>query len=458
MISRLFIFVLVHGLAGLAGWQLGGDRGALVGVVLLGMVWVLLDWSREARLVAWLRQGDLTDSPVRSGLLGELADRTRRLARRLNQQSDQSAARLQDFLAAIQASPNGVVLLDPNGGIEWCNQTAAAHLGIDAVRDLGQLVGNLVRHPSFADYDAGQNYLNEVMMEGRYNTAARPVLLSLQLHRYGEGRKLLLTRDVTAVQQAEAMRRDFIANVSHEIRTPLTVLSGVVETLQSLPLNLDERERYLSMMMAQTQRMQSLVNDLLALSRLEGSPAPSDQEWTPLAAIMSHCEQEARALSSALGGESSARQRLLFAPTPPYLIGGSQTEMFSAFSNLISNAVRYTPANGTVEVSWDMAEDGAQPPRLMFSVQDTGMGIAAEHIPRLTERFYRVDQSRSRETGGTGLGLAIVKHVLQRHGAELKISSTPGQGSRFSIVLSASRTRLAAGSEPLMTLPGADLA
>ena len=458
MISRLFIFGLLQGLAGLAGWLLAGERGALVGVVALSLVWVLLDWSREAKLVAWLRQGDFSDTPVRRGLLGELADRTRRLARKLNQQSEQSAARLQDFLAAIQASPNGVVLLDPDGGIEWCNQTAAAHLGIDAVRDLGQLVGNLVRHPAFADYDAGQNYLQEVLMEGRDNTAARPVLLSLQLHRYGEGRKLLLSRDVTAVQQAEAMRRDFIANVSHEIRTPLTVLSGVVETLQSLPLNPDERERYLAMMMAQTQRMQSLVSDLLALSRLEGSPTPSEQVWTPLSVIMSHCEQEARALSLTLSGDTGVMQQLRFAPTPPYLIGGSQTEMISAFSNLISNAVRYTPLDGAVDVSWDIDGEAGQPHRLVFSVQDTGMGIAAEHIPRLTERFYRVDQSRSRETGGTGLGLAIVKHVLQRHGAELKISSTQGQGSRFSILLSASRTRLADGSEPLMTLPGADLA
>ena len=244
---------------------------------------------------------------------------------------------------------------------------------------------------------------------------------------------LLLSRDVTAVEQAEIMRRDFVANVSHEIRTPLTVLMGFVETLQHLPLDEHERKRYLTLMAQQAHRMQTLVSDLLTLSRLEGSPLPGSGEWTAVATMMAQCEQEAQALSAILGKS----QGLRFAEPPELEIAGSPNELLSALSNLVSNAVRYTPSGGTIHVQGRTLADG----RFEFSVRDTGPGIASEHIARLTERFYRVDRSRSRETGGTGLGLAIVKHVVQRHGAELKIESTPGVGSTFAIVFPASRMR-----------------
>jgi two-component system phosphate regulon sensor histidine kinase PhoR len=265
------------------------------------------------------------------------------------------------------------------------------------------------------------------------STASRPRKLSLRLHPYGEGRLLILSRDVTAKEQAETMRRDFVANVSHEIRTPLTVLSGFVETLQSLDLPREERNRYLQMMGLQTQRMQTLVSDLLTLSRLEGSPPPGSGEWTPLASLLAQCEQEARALAASLG----KKLELQFLPGAEVAIAGTPSELQSAFSNLVSNAVRYTPPGGTIQVQWRQLTDG----RGEFSVRDTGPGIAPEHISRLTERFYRVDRSRSRETGGTGLGLAIVKHVVQRHGGELKIQSTPGVGSTFAIQFPASRLR-----------------
>jgi two-component system phosphate regulon sensor histidine kinase PhoR len=265
---------------------------------------------------------------------------------------------------------------------------------------------------------------------------SRPVKLSLYLHPYGEGRSLLLSRDVTAVEQAETMRRDFIANVSHEIRTPLTVLVGFVETLQNLPLDGEERARYLGLMAQQAQRMQTLVGDLLTLSRLEGSPLPGAGEWTALAGLVAQCEQDGKALSAMLGKS----QDIEFAPPPPLEISGAPSELLSAMSNLVSNAVRYTPAAGSIEVRWRALPGG----RGELSVRDTGPGIAPEHISRLTERFYRVDRSRSRETGGTGLGLAIVKHVVQRHGAELTIESTPGTGSTFAIRFPASRLRAAA--------------
>ena len=264
--------------------------------------------------------------------------------------------------------------------------------------------------------------------------------ISIQRHRYGEGKQLLLTRDVTLLEQAEAMRRDFVANVSHEIRTPLTVLSGFVETLQTLDLNAEEQKRYLALMAIQADRMQGLVEDLLTLSRLEGSPTPSLQSTLPLAHLMQSCEQEAHGLSDTIS-HGAEPQHIEFQTDhllADAVLLGNERELQSAVSNLVSNAVRYTPAGGRILVSVGQGSDGS----LMVEVRDTGAGIAAEHLPRLTERFYRVDRSRSRESGGTGLGLAIVKHVMQRHGASLSISSEVGQGSCFKLTFPATRWRL----------------
>jgi two-component system phosphate regulon sensor histidine kinase PhoR len=334
-----------------------------------------------------------------------------------------------------------VVLLDAEGRIEWCNQIAAVHLGFDAQRDVMQSIGNLVRDPDFGAYYAAQDFTDEVVLQGRDSTASRPVRISVHLHPYGDGRKLLLTRDVTALEQADAMRRDFVANVSHEIRTPLTVLTGFVETLQTLPLDAEERARYLAMMAQQAARMQSVVHDLLTLSRLEGSPLPGMSEWTPVLALMQRCEDEGRALSALLTQNHQKHHLLRFPDVQDMRaageIAGVPSELQSAMSNLISNAVRYTPAGGTITVEWNHTDDG----NAIFTVSDTGPGLAPEHIPRITERFYRVDRSRSRETGGTGLGLAIVKHAVQRHGATLDITSVQGKGSVFSVTFPANRLR-----------------
>jgi two-component system phosphate regulon sensor histidine kinase PhoR len=253
------------------------------------------------------------------------------------------------------------------------------------------------------------------------------------LHGYGEGRQLLLSRDITALEQAEAMRRDFVANVSHEIRTPLTVLSGFVETLQTLELDRQASARYLDLMAQQAQRMQTLVSDLLTLSRLEGAPLPGHGEWVSVDAMLDVLSEEGPALSQALGVSHSFRFERGFHGE----VAASERELRSALTNLLSNAVRYTPTGGAVTVAAVLTPDD----RLVFSVTDTGPGIAPEHLPRLTERFYRVDQSRSRDTGGTGLGLAIVKHVAQRHDALLQVDSVPGHGSSFSISFPALRVR-----------------
>lgn len=445
MFWRIVFFLACQLAGGLVGWQAVASthsrssqlEGAALGLLLGGLAWFLIDLSRAGRLLRWLRAGEFSSAAMRTGLWGEVSDRVRRLIRVREQATLESQHRLQDFLAAFQASPNGVVLLDSEGRIEWFNLMAASHFGLDAQRDLLQHIGNLVRDPGFANYFAGHDYQGEVAMPGRESSATRPVRLSVHLHPYGAGRLLLLSRDVTAVEQADAMRRDFIANVSHEIRTPLTVLAGFVETLQTCPLNEQEHERYLALMAQQANRMQTLVSDLLTLSRLEGSPPPGVSDWVPVAALMAQLEQDGRALSAVLCPSSDRVHRLSFESPAALEIAGAPHELTSAMSNLVGNAIRYTPAGGEIDVRALLLPDG----RAEFSVTDSGPGIAPEHLPRLTERFYRVDHSRSRDTGGTGLGLAIVKHVSQRHGAVLKIESTPGKGSLFSITFPAIRVR-----------------
>ena len=441
MLWRFSYFLLGQLAGGGLGWWQGGPWGAALGAAVAAWAWFAWDLVRGARVLRWLRTGDLADMPAMRGVWGEALDRTRRLLRQHEAQARDSQNRLQEILAALQASPNGVVLLDAQGRIEWCNQMAASHFGFDAQRDVMQSIGNLLRNPEFTAYFAARDFASDVVLEGRLSTPSRPVRISVHLHPYGDGRTLLLSRDVTALEQAEAMRRDFVANVSHEIRTPLTVLTGFVETLQTLPLSAEERARYLGMMAQQALRMQSVVQGLLTLSRLEGSPPPGMAEWTPVQALMQRCEEEGRALSTLLTQAQQRPHAMYFPPLEALRaageIAGVPAELQSALSNLIGNAVRYTPAGGSIRVEWTSQDDGSA----VFLVQDTGPGIAPEHVPRLTERFYRVDRSRSRETGGTGLGLAIVKHVLQRHGAVLDIVSTPGKGSVFSVTFPANRLR-----------------
>jgi len=394
----------------------------------------VVEAQQIGRLLEWLRN---SDAPLPRRLAPqwmELASYVIRQRRKHKDRLAYSDKRLEDFLAAMQASPNGVVLMDADDRIEWFNQTAAQHFGLDARRDAQQHFMNLVRDPVITAYFAARDFQHSVLIAGRSPARSAVQRISVQLHVYGQSRSLLLSRDVTAIEQAEAMRRDFVANVSHEIRTPLTVLGGFVETLQTLQLSDAERVRYLDLMAQQASRMQSLVDDLLTLSKLEGSPFPADDGWVRVGPLMRQCADEGRALSHLVWGQAQDIHVDFDADDE---ITGSETELHSALFNLVGNAVRYTPADKAIHVSWRCDASG----RGVLSVTDQGIGIAPEHIPRLTERFYRVDRSRSRETGGTGLGLAIVKHVLQRHDAELKIDSTQGSGSSFRMVFSAHRVR-----------------
>ena len=438
MFLRFFLFFFIQVVSAGLGWLLLPSEFQVVGACVLALMgsylWLAWDAWRGTKVLHWLRAGNTAEATLAGGVWGEVLDRIRKLVRARDRSLSESDGRLQDILAALQASPNGVVLLDADGRIEWFNQTAAGHFGFDPLRDLLQHVGNLVRDPGFVNYWTARDFSSQLVMPGREHSSSKPVKLLVHMHPYGDGRSLLLSRDITAVEQAEAMRRDFVANVSHEIRTPLTLLAGFLETLQCLPLTEAERERYLGLMAQQAQRMQTLVNDLLMLSRLEGSPLPPSYEWIAVDTLLAQCQQEAQDLSSVLWQRVST---LHFAADMGCELAGSITEIHSAMSNLIGNAIRYTPADKRIDVTWTVQPDGGA----TFSVQDQGAGIAAEHLPRLTERFYRVDRSRSRETGGTGLGLAIVKHVTQRHGAELGITSVPGTGSTFSVTFPASRVR-----------------
>ena len=444
MLGRFISFAAFLFAGALAGAIVQGWVGAFGGLTLFAFVWWSIDAWRGQRFLHWLQRSGQEPVPFTWGLWGEVTDRVWRMRRESTRNLVLSDQRLNDFLAAIQASPNGVLLLDDEGKIEWANQTAAQHLGIDVVRDHLQVLTNLLRSPDFLNYQAQADYSHDVVIAGRDDKPQRPVRIAVRLHPYGDGRKLMLTRDVTALEQAEAMRRDFVANVSHEIRTPLTVIAGFVETMQSLTLEPQETRRYLDLMAGHSQRMKSLVEDLLILSRLEGSPLPGVDQSVGLKPMWDQAQQEVRALSTVL--MPSPEQQLDF-NFPPELIDvelvGVPSEIQSAWSNLLSNAVRYTPAGGRVCATAHIDQAGF----FCLSVQDSGPGIAPEHLSRLTERFYRVDSSRSRDLGGTGLGLSIVKHVMQRHGGELRIDSHLGVGSYFELAFPAARMR---GISPLV--------
>jgi two-component system phosphate regulon sensor histidine kinase PhoR len=410
------VFAALAGFAILAA-VVGIVAGAATGwaVFALAVLGLLIHHVRHlARLARWAAHPVAGGVPEGGGVWDEVLGNLHRYERAADRRERELAEALTRFRRAAQALPDGVIILDGENRIEWCNDTAGRHLGIDARADLGRPIGNLVRDPLFVDYLAADDDAPAVRIE-RDKQA-----LLLQLIPYGQAQKLLLARDTTQAERVETMRRDFVANVSHELRTPLTVLVGFLETVRELKLDPQRVRDYLAMMEDQAARMQRIIGDLLTLSVLEAAPPPPAQR-VRVAPLLARLHADALMLSGgrhdiALDGEASVD------------LLGAENELSSAFGNLVSNAVRYTPAGGRVSLVWRDGAEGAS-----FSVQDTGLGVAPEHIPRLTERFYRVDRSRSRETGGTGLGLAIVKHALARHQAVLDVESKLGSGSRFTV-------------------------
>ncbi len=367
----------------------------------------------------WLRHSDYSYStvPDRSGLWGVVFARLARFVRRSDKERQGLNISLERLQRATSALPEGIVILGDKNQIEWCNSAAELHLGLNLEMDAGQHITRMVRQIKFVAYlDAGDFSKPLLLNQTRF----RDTLLSIQIVPYGDKEKLLISRDVTRFEKLEIMRRDFIANVSHELRTPLTVIGGFLETLlQENKISGEVEKNALQLMFDQATRMRRLVEDLLTLSRLENAGNNLVEEKVDIAKLLPELYQEAQSLSA-------GRHTISLDLASPAMLLGNEDELRSAFENLISNAVRYTPENGTISLGWTV-ENG----KGLFYVQDSGIGIEPNHIPRLTERFYRVDRSRSRETGGTGLGLAIVKHVLNRHQANMEIISQPGSGSTF---------------------------
>jgi two-component system, OmpR family, phosphate regulon sensor histidine kinase PhoR len=389
-----------------AGWGWG---------VFAAGVSAMLAWHVRhlARLQRWLAHPLPGAVPEGQGIWDEVLAALHRLERETARREEGLADALARMRRAVQALPDGVVILDSANRIEWFNRTAEAQLQLDAGTDLGQNIANLVREPEFIEYlDSSDDSVRITRSPG--------LALSLQLIAFGHSQKMLLSRDVTQAERVDVMRRDFVANVSHELRTPLTVLVGFLETVRELKLDPQRQRDYLGMMQEQAARMQRIIEDLLTLSALDSAPPASGEQQIAVRPLLLRLQADAEALS---GGRHTIKMEL--EETSSGLLG-VESEVVSAFGNLVSNAIRYTPAGGTITLAWREGPEGGR-----FSVEDTGIGIDAEHIPRLTERFYRVDRSRSRETGGTGLGLAIAKHALARHEATLEIESQPGKGSRF---------------------------
>jgi two-component system phosphate regulon sensor histidine kinase PhoR len=428
-VLALVAAVLVGGLAGaiLGGQWNHAIDGAVLGAALGAGLVAFSHAMRAHRFVRWLVGAEGQLARVGSGYWAELSYRVERRSKAFEREVAQERSRLEQFLSAIEASPNGVLMLDANDQIHWFNSVAADHFGLSRQRDIQQHITNLLRAPVFVQYMQAAQFDHAIVMPG-----ARPrTALSVLVRPYGEGLKLLLSQDITESERHEAMRRDFVANVSHEIRTPLTVLAGFIETMSSLPLTAVESRRVLELMGQQTSRMQMLVADLLTLAQLEGSPRPASDRWLAVGPLTQRVLDDGRALSN-------GRHVLEVSDGPGVELAGAENEILSAMANLVNNAVRYTPSGGRVEIQWRMRANGCAE----FEVRDTGPGIAREHIPRLTERFYRVDGSRSRDTGGTGLGLSIVKHVVQRHGGELEIQSEIDKGSVFRLVFPEARVRV----------------
>ena len=377
--------------------------------------------SQRKQLQHWLDDPEQHEIPEGSGAWRQVFSRLQRLRKEEAKARTALGGSLDRFLMAAQALPDGVILLDAVGRIEWLNHSACQHFGLDPRRDVGTLVEQLIRQTVFVDQIAAfraQGIPAPFVMQVEAEGARRVISISL-LSFAGTG-ILLLSRDISEITRVETMRRDFIANVSHELRTPLTVISGFLEQLTAENGLVDESIRgFLLRMAEQSQRMNRLVEDLLMLSRLENAAAPPRDEVIDVPEMLGTLLDEACALSAGNHVIEAGRVETIG-------LRGSSDEIRSAFSNLVTNAIRYTPAGGKISLSWQSDGDN-----LVFAVTDTGIGIPAEHIPRLTERFYRVDRGRSAATGGTGLGLAIVKHVLARHQGALQISSAVGQGSTF---------------------------
>jgi two-component system, OmpR family, phosphate regulon sensor histidine kinase PhoR len=424
-LARLAVLAAI---ALLLGWAFGSRAGLWFLVLSFGVL-LVAHLYYLAVLGDWLEKPSLAAIPDGFGAWAEVFTRLYK-ARRASEQGERRLVDNEErFRRTISALPEGIVLIDAALQIEWCNPVAERHLGISLRGDAGLRLTNLVRDPSFVAYLTSAHFEAPLL----FRPLGTPgMALSVAVVEFEPARSIVITRDVTQTERVDSMRRDFVANVSHELRTPLTVVNGFLETLLDSGDGFDPtRRRHLELMREQARRMHRLVEDLLMLSRLESQESALVDEEIDGEGLLHELADEARALSA-------GRHVIDVAAGPAIRLRGNRDELRSAFGNLVSNAVRYTPAGGRITLRWRAEADG-----VCFDVEDTGIGVAPDHLPRLTERFYRVDKSRSRETGGTGLGLAIVKHVLLRHQGRLEVRSELGRGSCFSAWLPSSRLAVA---------------
>lgn len=391
------------------------------GAYILWMLWQM------RRLNQWLLKPNAERPPEASGIWGQIFDNIDQLQRDQRLEQDKLRAVIERVQEISSALKDGLIIVDAHGHLDFWNPAAQRMLGFHS-RDQGQSIINFIRHPQFVAYFEEGNYGHPLEIPSpRFPTKQ----LQLQVTPFGKEERLILVRDVTQLHNLEKMRQDFIANVSHELRTPLTVISGYLETLadsNSLP----GWSKPLTQMQQQSQRMSLLINDLLMLSSLETTEAGQNHQPIDLERLLAQVKQEADVVCR------EKQQHLTLVcnnTTSPLWLTGNEKELHSAFSNLVINAIKYTQPEGRITLLlWQDQR------HIYVSVSDNGAGIEPQHLPRLTERFYRVEASRNSGTGGTGLGLAIVKHVLLRHYAELKITSEPGKGSVFTCIFNQSDT------------------
>ena len=413
-----YLRLIITALAGttLVGFYFGEPLyGLLVGLV--AYLWWTLIQAR--RLYQWLGNPSASDeAPQSIGLWGDIFDNLHKLNRNHLLTQDRLRARINRVQESTNAMRDGVIMTDARGAMEWWNGSAEYLLGFRRSTDQGQYIHNLIRNPAFKAYFDARDYREPLEI----NSPAKPhIHLQIQISLFGDDDRLIVAKDVTRLYQLEQMRRDFVGNVSHEMRTPLTVISGYLETLVDHGEELPPKwRRAINTMAAQASRMEALITDLILLSRIETGEHTVDDTLTDVDALLNQICHDARALSGDKGHQISVQI------SDHRLLQGDESQLRSAFSNLVFNAVKYTPAGGAITVAWSTNREGAH-----LSVKDTGIGIDPIHIPRLTERFYRADPSRHKDTGGTGLGLAIVKHVLLNHDGNLEIRSRIGEGSEF---------------------------
>ncbi|WP_292821718.1 phosphate regulon sensor histidine kinase PhoR [Methylophilus sp.] len=377
------------------------------------------------RLYQWALKPSLNFMPNGKGIWEDIFANLYHEMRRHSRSQSQLSSTLERLRHATSALPDGVVVLNNRNEIEWFNEPAIQRLGLKRHHDENQPIYYLLRQAEFVEYLQAENYSEPLKLK---SWRSPDVTLELQIIPFASKQRLLICRDVSAIEKTEVMRRDFIANVSHELRTPLTVIGGFLETISDMQGEVSpDIQPYFDMMQSQTTRMRRIIEDLLTLSRLENNVTLKDEADIDMPALLKQLQKDAQALSQ---GQHTVSLHM----ETTVNLRGSYNELLSALSNLTSNAVRYTPAQGKIDIYWQMRGED-----VVFAVQDTGIGIEPQHLPRLTERFYRVDSGRSRDTGGTGLGLSIVKHILHHHQASLQVESEPGQGSRFQIVFPAQR-------------------